>query len=134
MKNELPLARPITPVAIPNDRAMTAYGAAMSGFWRLRPVVDRVRTVWAGNSARPYLATAWWRPRLTTAPGWRWVTGWAWPMPSSATTLRATVRPWRMAYCAVGGEGLANPAEGSGTAAQSPIAQTPFIPSTRIYR
>src|SRR2546421_8794230 len=54
MKNELPLARPITPVAIPNDRAMPAYGAAMSGFWRLRPVVDRVRTVWAGNSARPY--------------------------------------------------------------------------------
>jgi hypothetical protein len=30
MKNELPLARPMTPVAMPNESAMIRYGAAMS--------------------------------------------------------------------------------------------------------
>ena len=55
------------------------------------------------------------------------------PLPSVAATLRATRRPWRIACCAVGGQGCPRRA-GSGTAAQSPIAQTPLRVRTRIAR
>jgi hypothetical protein len=78
------------------------------------------------------LATASPRPMSTKTPSVRYRNGFTLPVPIDAATLRATRRPWRIACCAVGGDGLSS-LRGIGHAAASPIAQT-FVDAVDAHR
>ena len=78
MKNELPLARPMTAVAMPNERAMIRYGAAMPGFWR---------RAWSGGLAQE--TGRWLPPRAYSSTR----SGRGWPIEPTSATSRLNGRP-----------------------------------------